>query len=68
MPRRRLPLANISFTSKNLSLRSKVCFGGFIVQIEQMFSCRFYFTGRSCGLSLFSCCCDFLSLLHRPSG
>ena len=41
---RRLPLANTSLL-KMFSLRSKVCFGGFIVQIKQMFSCCFYLLG-----------------------
>ena len=48
-----------------LSLRSKVCFGGFVVRIKQMFSCRFSFTGRSCGLLLFSRCLWFL--IFAPS-
>ena len=35
-----------------LSLMSKVCFGGFVVRIEQMFLCRCSFTGRLCGLAV----------------
>ena len=49
-----------------LSLMSKVCFGGFVVRIEQMFLRRCSFPGRLCGLLLFSGCLRFL--IFAPPG
>ena len=49
-----------------LSLMSKVCFGGFVVRIEQMFLRRCSFTGRLCGLLLFSGC--LWVLIFAPPG
>ena len=55
MPTRHLPL-----------LSGKVCFEGFVVRIEQMFSCRIFFSLG--GYVVFHCAvatCVFLSLLYQ---
>ena len=58
MPTRRLPLDNSSPTQ--FILLGKVSFEGFVVPVEQMFTCHFSFTERSCGLLLYSGCLWFL--------
>ena len=52
------------FDACSFILSGKVCFEGFVVRIEQMFPCRFSFTGRLCGL-LYYCTvasCGFLAI------